>query len=67
MSETEEQLCFSRGAFRNEVFVEPVSRGYELRTLVCSQCKNVLKFVGERPVKRHRRIASELGLKAKGK
>jgi hypothetical protein len=68
MSETEEQICASCGTVRKEVFSEPVSRGYELRTLVCPQCKSVLKFVCERPVKSHRRIAwSELGLRAKGK
>jgi hypothetical protein len=55
---------------RSERFAKrcSVSRSYELRTLVCPQCKSVLKFVCERPVKSHQRIAwSEFGLKAKGK
>jgi hypothetical protein len=52
--DTKEQICVSCGAVRVEVFSELVSRGYELRTLVCPQGKTVLKFVCERPVRRHR-------------
>jgi hypothetical protein len=45
MSETEEQICVCCSAIREEVSEEPVGRGYELRTLLCLQCKTVLKFV----------------------
>jgi hypothetical protein len=66
MSETEEQICVSCGAVRQEVYAEAVGKGYELRTLVCPRCKSVLKFVCERPVRRPAdgRLV-ELGLKAK--
>jgi hypothetical protein len=66
MSATEEQICAPCGVVHQEVFVEPVSRKYELRTLVCPRCKTVLKFVCEWSVRQ--RIAwSELGLRALGK
>jgi hypothetical protein len=49
MLETEEQICVSCSAIREEVFAEAVGRGYELRTLVCPKCRTVLKFVDKRP------------------
>jgi hypothetical protein len=48
MSETEEQICVPCGAIRNEVFAQAVGKGYELRTLICPQCKSLLRFVSER-------------------
>jgi hypothetical protein len=64
MSETEEQICVSCSAVRQEVFAQAVAKGYELQTLYCPQCKSVLKFVSER---RQRGQPVQLGLKAKGK
>jgi hypothetical protein len=64
MLETEEQICVAGEAAREELFAERVSRGYELRTLVCPKCKTVLKFVV--PIKKHsaERLI-EIGLRAK--
>jgi hypothetical protein len=56
MSETEEQICVPCGVVRQEVFAEAVGRGYELRTLVCPQCKSVLRFV--EPIKKRQPVAS---------
>jgi hypothetical protein len=53
MSEAEKQICVSCRTIRRPVFVEPVSRSYELRTLICPQCKPELKFVCERSVRRY--------------
>jgi hypothetical protein len=64
-------LC---GVARELVLAEPVSRGYELRTLVCPKCRTALKLVDKRPkrvpVTDGRYTKSyrvELGLKAKSK
>jgi hypothetical protein len=56
MSETEEQICVSCSAVRQEVFAQAVAEGYELRTLYCPKCKSVLRFV--EPIKRRQPIAS---------
>jgi hypothetical protein len=51
MPAAEEHTCGSCGSVRKQVFAEPMSRGYELVTLVCPKCKSVLKFVDKRPAK----------------
>jgi hypothetical protein len=74
MSGTKEQICVACGVVREQVSAEPVSRGYELRTLVCPNCRTVLRFVDKRPkrvpVTDGRYTKSyrvEIGLKAKAK
>jgi biotin carboxyl carrier protein len=49
MSGTKEHICVACGVVREQVSAEPVSRGYELRTLICPKCRTVLRFVDKRP------------------
>lgn len=71
---TTEQICVVCRVVRELVSAEPVSKGYELRRLVCPNCRTVLRFVDKRPkrvpVTDGRYTKSyrvELGLKAKPK
>jgi len=62
MPAAEEHTCGSCGSARERLSTEPISQGYELRTLVCPKRKTTLKFVGKR-LETVRR--GEIGLKAK--
>ena len=51
MDTYESQHCTACGLERRVVYSELIARGYELRSLHCSNCKTVLR-VRERPPKK---------------
>jgi hypothetical protein len=48
MDTFESQHCTACGLERRVLYSEPIARGYELRSLHCSNCKTVLRMVCER-------------------
>ena len=49
MDTFESQHCTACGLEHRILHSEPIARGYELRSLHCSNCKTVLRMVCERP------------------
>jgi hypothetical protein len=48
MDTFESQHCTACGLERRVVYTEPIARGYEHRSLHCSNCKTVLRMVCKR-------------------